>query len=266
LQPPVLRDLYQTLTEAPGEIASSLRVRLERYVDGSLSAGLFAGQTNVALDRSFVVFQTRELAEELQPLAIHLIAGWVWNRIRRDRRPRLLLIDEAWSLLRYPEGGAFLASMARRARKYYLGLGTITQKVADLSDGGNGDTILANAAIVMLLKQKAETIEVAAERFRLTADERQFLLAADKGEGLLLVRGSRTPVQIVSSRAEYRLATTSPRDLEQLAAERRTAGPNARPSASAYTGGPANGVSLGDVFAERRKERRGDQRRNGDVS
>jgi conjugal transfer ATP-binding protein TraC len=120
-QPPVLRDLYQTLAEAPGEIAASLRVRLERYVDGSLSAGLFAGQTNVVLDRPFVVFQTRELAEELQPLAIHLIAGWVWNRIRRDRRPRLLLIDEAWSLLRYPEGGAFLASMARRARKYYLG-------------------------------------------------------------------------------------------------------------------------------------------------
>ena len=167
------------------------------------------------------------------------------------------LIDRCWT---------FHASMARRARKYYLGLGTITQKVADLSDGGNGDTILANAAIVMLLKQKAETNYVAAERFRLTGDERQFLLAADKGEGLLLVRGSRTPVQIVSSRAEYRLATTSPRDLEQLAAERRTAGPNSQPSASASAGGPGGGVSLGEVFAERRKERRGDERRNGDMS
>ena len=156
------------------------------------------------------------------------------------------MIDEAWSLLRYPEGGAFLASMARRARQYYLGLGTITQKVADLADGGNGDTILANAAIVMLLKQKAETIDVAAERFRLTTDERQFLLAADKGEGLLLVRGSRTPVQIVSSRAEYRLATTSPRDLEQLATERKAAPTNAAQSTAAAAGDHAS-VSLGEL-------------------
>ena len=113
------------------------------------------------------------------------------------------------------------------------------KKVADLSDGGNGDTILANAAIVMLLKQKAETIDVAAERFRLTADERQFLLAADKGEGLLLVRGSRTPVQIVSSRAEYRLATTSPRDLEQLAAERSRASESSALSSSSPLEGPS---------------------------
>jgi conjugal transfer ATP-binding protein TraC len=188
---PLLSDLHDTLADAPGEIAASLRVRLERYVDGSLSTGLFAGPTNVALDRAFVVFQIRDLAEELRPLAIHLIAGWVWNRVRSERRPRLLIIDEAWSLLRYPEGGAFLAAMARRARKYYLGLVTIAQKVADFADGGHGDTILANAAMVLLLKQKAETIDTATTRFRLTPEERQLLPGADKGEGLLFVRGSR---------------------------------------------------------------------------
>src|SRR3981081_1517933 len=107
--------------------------------------------------------------------------------------------------------------MARRARKYYLGLVTITQQVGDLADGGNGETILTNAAQVLLLKQKAETIDAAASRFRLTSDERQLLLGADKGEGLLLVRGNRIPLQIVASKAEYRLATTNPRDLEQLA-------------------------------------------------
>jgi len=164
-----------------------------------------------------VVFNLQQLEDELRPLAIHLIAGWVWTRVRRDRRPRLLLIDEAWSLLRYPEGGAFVAAMARRARKYYLGLVTITQQVADLADGGHGETILANAAQVLLLKQKADTIDAAASRFRLTTDERQLLLGADKGEGLLLVRGNRIPLQIVASKAEYRLATTNPRDLEQLA-------------------------------------------------
>ena len=77
---------------------------------------------------------------------MHLIANFVWNRVRRERRPRLLVIDEAWSLLRYPEGGAFISGMARRARKYYLGLVTITQQVADLADQGHGETILSNAA------------------------------------------------------------------------------------------------------------------------
>jgi hypothetical protein len=113
----------------------------------------------------------------------------------------------------------------------------------------------------MLLKQKAETIDVAAERFRLTADERQFLLAADKGEGLLLVRGSRTPVQIVSSRAEYRLATTNPRDLEELAAERSRAPESSPESSASASAGASASVSLGEVFAGRRKERR-----NGAIS
>ena len=119
--------------------------------------------------------------------------------MRRDRRPRLLFVDEAWSLLRFPEGGAFLAAMARRARKHYLGLVTITQQVSDLADGGHGESILANAAQVLLLKQKAETIDAATTRFRLTPDERQLLLGADKGEGLLLVRGNRIPLQVVAS-------------------------------------------------------------------
>ena len=108
--------------------------------------------------------------------------------------------------------------MARRARKYYLGLVTITQQVADLADDGHGETILSNAAQVLLLKQKADTIDAATARFRLTAEERQLLLGADKGEGLLLVRGNRIPLQVVASKAEYRLATTNPRDLEELAA------------------------------------------------
>src|SRR5438445_11958213 len=108
--------------------------------------------------------------------------------------------------------------MARRARKYYLGLVTITQQVADLADEGHGETILSNAAQVLLLKQKADTIDAATARFRLTSDERQLLLGADKGEGLLIVRGNRIPLQVVASKAEYRLATTNPRDLDELAA------------------------------------------------
>ena len=174
--------------------------------------------------------------------------------MRSERWPRLLIIDEAWSLLRYPEGGAFLAAMARRARKYYLGLVTIAQKVADFADGGHGDTILANAAMVLLLKQEAETIDTATTRFRLTPEERQLLLGADKGEGLLFVRGSRIPLQVVASRAEYRLATTNPRDLEQIASEAERA---ERAVTSPTHTAPAapNGVAIGEVLAARRAGR-----------
>ena len=219
---PLMKDLYSVLRETPGEAPANLGVRLERYIHGSLSAGLFAGPTNVELDRRLVVFNIQQLEDELRPLAIHLIASWVWTRVRRDRRPRLLVIDEAWSLLRFAEGGAFVAAMARRARKYYLGLVTITQQVADLSGDGHGETILSNAAQILLLKQKADTIDAASARFRLTADERQLLLGADKGEGLLLVRGNRIPLQVVASKAEYRLATTNPRDLEEFGSDSAT--------------------------------------------
>jgi conjugal transfer ATP-binding protein TraC len=248
---PLLPDLHAVLTDMPGELAVSLTVRLERYVEGSLSAGLFAGPTNVELDRRLVVFNIQQLEDELRPLAIHLIAGWVWTRVRRDRRPRLLVIEEAWSLLRFAEGGAFVAAVARRARKYYLGLVTITQQVADLADEGHGETIMSNAAQVLVLKQKADTIDAATARFRLTAEERQLLLGADKGEGLLLVRGNRIPLQVVASKAEYRLATTNPRDLEKLAA---TAAAVPEPKAVP----PSNGVgqsSVGAVLAARRTAR-----------
>jgi conjugal transfer ATP-binding protein TraC len=247
---PLVSDLHGVLGEMPGEVAASLAARLERYVKGSLGGGLFAGPTNVELDRRLVVFNIQQLEDELRPLAIHLIAGWVWSRVRRERRPRLLVIDEAWSLLRFAEGGAFVAAMARRARKYYLGLVTITQQVADLSGGGHGETILSNAAQVLLLKQKADTIDAATARFRLTTEERQLLLGADKGEGLLLVRGNRIPLQVVASKAEYGLATTNPRDLEELAAAAASEPPSARHVP------PSNGakadLSLGALLATRR--------------
>jgi conjugal transfer ATP-binding protein TraC len=241
---PLLEDLYATLASMPGAAASSLALRLERYVDGSLSSGLFAGPTNVALDRPLVVFNIQQLEDELRPVAIHLIAGWVWTRVRRERRPRLLVIDEAWSLLRYPEGGAFAAGMARRARKYYLGLVTITQQVADLANDGHCETILSNAAQVLLLKQKADTIDAASARFRLTAEERQRLLGADKGDGLLLVGGNRIPLQVVASTLEYRLATTNPRDLDELTGAAVPAHMSAAPAPRLSRRGGLNGTAV----------------------
>jgi len=211
---PLMRDLHAVLADTPGEVAMSLAARLQRYVEGSLS-GLFSAPTDVALDRHLVVFNIQALEPELRPLGVHLIATFVWNQVRRSRRPRLLIIDEAWSLVQYPEGGAFLAGMARRSRKYYLGLVTITQDVADFLGVEHGRTVLANAALKLLMKQDAAIIDPVVQAFRLSAEERQFLLAAGKGEGLFFARGSHVALKIEASPAEHRLATTSPRELAQ---------------------------------------------------
>lgn len=209
---PLLRDLQSVLEGTSGEVAAGLADRLRRYVDGSL-AGLFAGPTNVALDRHFVVFNIQALEPELRPLGIHLITNFIWNGVRRSQRPRLLIIDEAWSLVQYPEGGRFLAMLARRARKYYLGLLTITQDVGDFLDTEHGRTVLANAATKLLMKQDGSTIESVVTAFGLSAEERQFLLGAGKGEGLLFARGTHLGVRVEASPAEHRLATTAPREL-----------------------------------------------------
>ena len=214
---PLLADLQASLERNDTDVAASLAARLHRYVSGSLAGGLFGGPTNVALNRRLVVFNIQQLEDELRPVAMHLIASFVWNRVRRDRRPRLLVIDEAWSLLRYAEGGEFVSGMARRARKYYLGLVTITQDVADFLRADHGRAVLVNAAMKLLLKQDATTVEAVTEAFQLTPDERQFLLGANKGEGLLFARGARLPLTIEASPAEHRLATTAPRELAELA-------------------------------------------------
>ena len=214
---PELSDLHAVLAASTDTLAKSLAERLWRYVAGSL-AGLFAGPTNVALDQRLVVFNIQALEPELRPLGIHLIASFVWNTIRRARRPRLLVIDEAWSLMQYPEGGAFLASMARRARKYYLGLVTITQDVADFLGCEPGRTVLANAAIKLLMRQDAATIEPVVAAFGLSPEERQLLLSAGKGEGLFFARGSHVALTVEASPLEHRLATTAPRELVEQAA------------------------------------------------
>jgi type IV secretory pathway VirB4 component len=215
---PVIAQLHAALNQNESDVGARLAARLLRHIpgQGSLGAGVFAGRTNVTLDQPFTVFHIRELPKELWPLAIHLISSHVWNTARQVRRQRLLVVDEAAMLLAHPSGGAFLADVARRARKHYLGLITIWQKVGDLTGSEHGETILTNSEMKLLLKQSEEIIDVADGRFRFTPSERRFLLGALKGEGLLLARGGRWPLKIEASPAEHRLATTNPRELVDL--------------------------------------------------
>jgi type IV secretory pathway VirB4 component len=229
---PILADLQSALESLDNEVAAGLAARLHRYVGGSLAGGLLGGPTNVALNRRLVVFNIQLLEEELRPVAMHLIANFVWNRVRRERRPRLLVIDEAWSLLRYAEGGDFISGMARRARKYYLGLVTITQDVADFVRSDHGRAVLVNAAMKLLLKQDATTVDAVSEAFQLSVEERQYLLGANKGEGLLFARGARLALSIEASPAEHRLATTAPRELAEMAAASNPATSNGYSSAT----------------------------------
>ncbi len=187
--------------------------RLARYVHGSLS-GLFDGQTTVRLDNRLVVFSIRDLDGDLRPLGLWLVSDFVWTRMHQEqgRQPRLLLIDEAWTLAQRPEGGQFLASLARRARKYYLGLVTITQDVGDFLQNADGRTVLNQASIHLLLMQSSATIEQIVETFRLTQGERNYLLSCPKGHGLLFANSTHVAIRIEASPFEHALATTNPRE------------------------------------------------------
>jgi conjugal transfer ATP-binding protein TraC len=217
---PVLRDLYAVLREQgdPHGPSTSLRAsladRLERYVDGSLGR-VFSSPTSVDLDRPFVVFNVRDLEPELRPLGVYLIADYIWRQVRGSRRPRMLLIDEAWSLMQHEEGARFLSSMARQARKHYLGLTTVTQDVEDFLATADGHTVLANSSVQLLMRQDSSTIDVVAQTFRLSAGEREFLLSCRKGEGLFFARGNHIALRVEASPMEHNLATTDPAELAE---------------------------------------------------
>jgi len=204
---PVLRDLLAVLRESAEPLG--LADRLERYVHGSLGH-VFSERTTAALDRPFVVFNLRDLDEELRPLATYLIADHVWGEVRRDPKPRVLLIDEAWSLMRYPEGARFLSQLARQARKRWLGLTTVTQDVEDFLTSPEGHTVLANSSVQLLMRQDSSTVDVVTETFGLSSGEREFLLSCHKGEGLFLARGNHIALRVEASPLEDALATTDP--------------------------------------------------------
>jgi hypothetical protein len=173
----------------------------------------------VRLGSHLTVFDTADIKhEQQQALATYLVSQWVWGRIRQERRPRLLVVDEAWNLLRSAEGGNFLTGIVRRARKHWLGVVTISQSVSEFLRSPHGQTILANSAVRLLLRQAPAGIEDVVHTFDLTDVDRATLLAAGKGEGLLFIRGQRVYVQVEASPAEYPLITTAPREVAAIEA------------------------------------------------
>lgn len=212
--PPLLEDLYKVLKGMAEEEARDLSRRMEKYIIGS-GAGIFNEASNFEIDNPFTVFSVRDLQEELKPLAMYLMLDFIWTRIRKDQRRRLLIVDEAWYMMQREDSAKFMYSIAKRARKYYLGLTTITQDVADFMNTDMGKAIISNSSIQMLMMQSPSAVEKLQAVFNLSDGERNFLLNCDRGQGLFFAGSNHVGIQVLSSQAEHELITSDPRDLEE---------------------------------------------------
>ena len=211
---PLLEDLFKILNAMAEEEAHMLASRLERYIKGS-AAGIFDQQANVEINNTFTAFGIRELSEELRPIAMYMMLDFIWTRIKKDRRQRLLIIDEAWWMMQFPDASRFVYSVAKRARKYGLGLTTITQDVEDFLDSDYGKAVVTNSSMQLLLKQSPAAIDRIQKVFYLSDGERDYLLAAGIGEGIFFAGLNHIAMQIIASENEHNLITTNFRELQR---------------------------------------------------
>lgn len=212
--PPTLTDLAAQLADHPDAVARALATRLHPYVEGSF-AGMVNGSTTVRPEGHLVVFSLREVPDELKPTATLLTLDRIWDRVSNpvDRRPRLVLVDEAWLLLQNPAGAQFLFRAAKALRKHWAGLTVATQDVADVLATDLGKAVVSNAATQILLRQAPQAIDQIAATFDLSDGERDYLLSADQGQGLLSAGAHRVAFQTIASDAEHRLVTSDPAEL-----------------------------------------------------
>jgi type IV secretory pathway VirB4 component len=210
-EPPTIVDLYDTLLHMGGS-GPELAQRLRKYTDGTF-AGIFSQRSNIDINSNMVVFNIQTLEDELRPVAMYIILNHIWNKTRTDRRKRLLIVDEAWQLMKYQDSANFIFSLAKRARKYYLGLTTITQDVEDFMSSQMGRAIVANASMQLLLKQSSSAVGVLSNVFKLTEEESKRLNNFPVGQGLFFAGQNHVHVQVVASPTEQTLITTDPQAL-----------------------------------------------------
>jgi len=214
-EPPLMEDLYKALIGMEEPDARNLADRIEKFVKGSF-VGIFDQQSNVDIKNPFTVFSIKELEEALRPIAMFIILDYIWTKIKRDMKKRILIVDEAWYLMKYPDSANFIYSIAKRARKYYLGLTTITQDVEDFLGSDYGKAILTNSSIQILMKQSPAAIDKVAQVFYLSEGEKQLLLAADIGEGIFFAGPNHVAIRVIASPDEHQLITTRPSELLEM--------------------------------------------------
>lgn len=209
--PPTINDLYDTLLHM-GNTGPQLAQRLRKYTTGTF-AGIFSQQSNIDINNPMVVFNVRDLEDELRPVAMYIVLNYIWNRTKNDKKKRILIVDEAWQLMKYEDSANFLFSVAKRARKYNLGITTISQDVEDFMGSRMGRAIVANASMQFLLKQSSTAVDVLADTFKLTTEEKKRLSQFPVGQGLFFAGQNHVHIQVIASPTETALITTNPKDV-----------------------------------------------------
>jgi type IV secretory pathway VirB4 component len=207
-----MEDLYKSLIGMEDENAKELAFRLEKFIKGSLS-GIFNQQSNLDLKNSFTVFSIKALEDELRPIAMHIILDFVWTRVRKNLKKRVLILDEAWYLMKYNDSASFVHGIAKRARKYYLALTTATQDVQDFLSTDYGKAVLSNSSIQVILKQSPTEIDLVSQIFYLTNQEKQLILSANVGEGLFFAGQSHVAIRVLAAPFEHEIITSNPEEL-----------------------------------------------------
>jgi conjugal transfer ATP-binding protein TraC len=210
-EPPLMEDLYKVLNGMEEAVARGLADRLEKYVKGSFQ-GIFSQKSNVNFGNQLTVFGIKNLTDELRPTAIFIILDYIWTKVKRDLKKRLLVVDEAWYLMKSEDSATFLYGIAKRARKYFLGLTTITQDVEDFLKSDHGKAIVSNSSLQVLMKQSSSAIEKLATTFFLSQGERHLLLTAEVGEALFFAGQNHVAMKVVASPEEHTLITTNPQE------------------------------------------------------
>lgn len=210
-EPPILEDLYKVLVGMENPVTQNLALRLEKFVKGSFGT-IFNQRSNIKLNNNFTAFSFKNLEDQLRSIAIFIIMDFMWNSMKREIKKRILIVDEAWYLMKNPASAEFLWNFAKRARKYYLGLTTITQDIEDFLSTDLGKTVVTNSSIQILMKQSPAAIDKVSEIFYLSEGEKSLLLSANVGEGLFFAGASHVAMRVVASPDEYKLITTNPLD------------------------------------------------------
>jgi len=211
-EPPLMEDLYKALIGMENKEADDIAARLEKFITGSFR-GILDHQSSFDITNQFTVFSVKEMEEELRPIAMFMILDFIWTRVKKNLKKRLLIIDEAWYFMKHPDSASFIYSMVKRARKYYLGITTITQDVEDFLHNDYGKAIVTNASIQFLMKQSPAAVPILTETFNLSEGEKRLLMASDVGEGIFFAGANHVALRVVASDEEHQVITTNPEEI-----------------------------------------------------
>lgn len=211
-EPPLMEDVYKALIGMESKEADDISARMEKYITGSFR-GIFDQKSNFDIKNQLTVFSVKEMEESIRPVAMYVILDFIWTRVKKDLKKRILVVDEAWYFMKNQDSASFLHSMVKRARKYYLGVTTITQDVEDFLHNDYGRAIVTNASIQFLMKQSTASVPILAETFYLSQGERQLLVTSDVGEGIFFAGQNHVALRVVASDDEHAVITTNPEEL-----------------------------------------------------